>query len=399
MRPPGTENISKTIKGVAVNQSTFKRAIAEALQTMPEGGGANDVVPFLGPEWDTPEGRKVVSNTMINMFKARILRRAGDKRGVYTVPANFHRRGVSATDQIERSILDSIRKRGGFATFAQIMDDHDCRPHGEEAIEIRRIQTRRRYGTATKEDWNFLAAYDVRDTTVYSQIKTLLRESEVIRQDLLILGLYNLPQDELNTMTLRGYYGGLMARATAAEFGLSTKKASKARDDFFVSVGAAYNHARVSQNISRNDFIQRPKVAKALYALMQYEPVKREINDWYSGETQARVDAMNAAGASHQEIADFREDRRNSREGRQVLFDLLERFEAGEPGFGVNIHCWAPVSFYEVLAAELQIDPVMASRGVVTLDLRGPKLRPDRNTPTAGRLAEVELYRETYLIK
>ena len=123
------------------------------------------------------------------------------------------------------------------------------------------------------------------------------------------------------------------------------------------------------------------------------------MNDWYAGETQAKVDAMNAAGASHQEIADFREDRRNSREGRQVLFDLLERFETAEPGFGVNIHCWAPVSFYEVLAAELMIDPVMASRGVVTLDLRGPKLRPDRNTPTAGRLAEVELYRETYLIK
>ena len=80
----------------------------------------------------------------------------------------------------------------------------------------------------------------------------------------------------------------------------------------------------------------------------------------------------------------------NPRPGR----NLLERFEEAEPGYGVNIHCCAPVSFYEVLAAEMGIDPVMASRGVLILDLRGEKMRPRVAQADAERLGQLDAYRE-----
>ncbi|UTC28692.1 hypothetical protein MARCHEWKA_01790 [Brevundimonas phage vB_BpoS-Marchewka] len=394
MRTSGSDNLEKTLHGKPVTQNVFKRAIADALSRMEEGGGALDVLPFLGEEWDTPAGRKVVSQTLINMWKSGALTRIEGRRGAYTVSGGFHRKGLGMADQIEQSILDSIRKRGGFATFAEIMDDHGLRPAGEDFTQVRKQATRRRYGTDTAEDNALRTAYDPRDTTGYAQIKKLLRESEVIRQDLLRIGLYNLPQDELNQMTLRGYFGGLMVKMTVAELGGNEKKQSAARDDFFVQVGAVYNAARRSMGIKREDFVRKPKVAAALYALMQQQAIKRETHDWFAGETQAKVDAMLEQGATTDQVADFREDRRNSREGLSLLLDLLDRFESPEIGCGINIHCWAPVSFYETLARELGIDPVMASRGVLMLDFRGEKLRPNRETPDAMRMSEIEAYRE-----
>ena len=125
--------------------------------------------------------------------------------------------------------------------------------------------------------------------------------------------------------------------------------------------------------------------------------IERETNDWFAGETQARVDEMLRNGATTTQVADFREDRRSSRQGLSLMLDLLDRFEDPAPGCGVNIHCWAPVSFYEALAGELGIDPVMASRGVLMLNFRGEKLRPSRDTADAMRLAEIEMYRESIM--
>lgn len=400
MRTPGSETLDKTIHGVAVSQNTFKRAIAEALQEMPDGGGALDVLHAVGPEWDTPEGRKVLSQTVINMWKAGVLKRVEGQRGTYTVAGGFHRKGLGASDQIERSVVDSIRKRGGFARFSEIMDDHGLRAHGDELKEARARLTRKQFGQDTPEDHGLTTAYDVRNTTGYHQIMTVLERSDLIRQDLLMRGWYNLGQDELNKMTLRGLYGGYMVMTTVRELGGNEKQQFAARDAFFAQVGSVYNEARNAlkssgrPGFSRKEFIRRPKVAAALYSLMQEKDVARELNDWYAGETTAKIDEMKAAGATPQQIADFREDRRNSREGNQVLFDLLERFEEAEPGYGVNIHCCAPVSFYEVLAAEMGIDPVMASRGVLILDLRGEKMRPRVAQADAERLGQLDAFRE-----
>lgn len=386
--------LEKTIHGVPVTQNAFKRAIAEALYDMEGGGSAADLLPTLGPEWEDRRGRDLLAKTLSNMASSGVLKRVEGQRGTFTVGGGFKRKGLGAADQIEQSILDSMRKRGGFATFAEIMDDHGLRPAGEDFVEARRAATRRRWGTAESSDFTFRSHYDPRDTTGYAQIKKLLRDSPVIRQDLLKVGLYNLPQDELNTLTLRGYFGGLMAKMTAAELGASEKRQNQARDDFFVQVGATYNAARTTLGIKREDFVRKAKVAAALYSLMQQKAIKRETHDWFAGETQARVDEMLRKGATPEEVADFREDRRNSREGLSLLLDLLDRFESPEPGCGVNIHCWAPVSFYEALADVLGIDPVMASRGVLVLNFRGEKLRPNREAPDPGRMAEIEMQRE-----
>lgn len=390
------EILDKTLFGVSVTQTAFKRAICEALEGMTDGSGkVQDLIAFVGPEWDTAHGRKILAKTLINLAGAGVLKRDPDHRGVYMVSNRFKRSGVSVFDQMEQSILDSIRKRGGMARARDILDDHGLRQHGDELREVKERANRSQHGTEEDED-SMSTVYDVRKTTEFAQMSKVMSESTLIRQDCLRLGWYNLPIDELNGMTLRGEFAAYMIQATYEEF----KKPNRAfteRDDFFTRVGGVYNEARRLKGWTMLEFSRRPKVHAALLSLSTHSKVKSLLDRFYSETTAGKVKEMVAAGATPSEVTAYREDRRNSREGHQFIIDILERFERGgdpleeglEPA-GVNIHLNTPVSFYEALASELEIDPVMASRGILMLDFRGDKVRPANHGANFERRLDVQ---------
>ena len=413
--------LEKTIHGTKVSQDDFKRAICEALAGMDGGAGkVRDLIPFVGTEWDAPEGRKLLGLTLANMARRGTLKHDPVKRGVYAIAPRFTRIGVSVRDQNEKSIVESIRKRGGFARFSEIMDDFGLRFHGPELQEWRARLTRKHYRKEQDEDF-ISTVYDPRNTTGYHQLREILAHSQIIRQDYPFVnetgqttsgGWYNLPLDELNQMTLRGRFASIIARSTHAELNLRGTYIDE-RDDHFTRVGSVYNAARTRQFTSE-EFVSRQPVADALLALARDPVIARENNSFYQGETRMRVDEMIASGASKASIDAYREGRRNSRKSVQAMIDIaarhsgrrdssdairvlvgmLERFENGGGIFvGTNLHLRAPVSFYEALAKELGIDPVGASRGFLQPDTRGERVRLHRPQADWERLGELDAER------
>lgn len=391
----------KTINGQSVTQVAFRRAICEALAAMPSGGSVADLLPHLGPEWDTASGRKLLNSTLVNMARSNRLARHPSQRGVYTVTHKFTRMGVSAFDYMEKSVVDSIRKRGGFARFSEIADDHNLRACGEDLAEIRRRRARRHAGRDTDDD--DLTINDV--SGARQMLLKVLATSLLVRQDFFTRnrdgdattdGWFSLPMDELNRMTLRGRFAGIIVKATHQDLGLPGSYFDE-RDSLFSRVGDVYRTAREARGISLIQMADRKHVAGALMDLARVPAVNRDKRSFYAGVTRANEHEMRAAGASLDEIAAYRDSRDADRDGSEARAEMLRFFEEGfgEPGHpGPNLHINAPVSFYEALAAELGIDPVAASRGVLQIDTRGDRIHIERPKADRDRLVALDLARE-----
>ncbi|WP_312084042.1 hypothetical protein [Brevundimonas sp.] len=394
--------LQKTIHGKVVTHDAFKRTIVEAITKMQDGAASMaDLLPVVGPEWDTAAGRKLLGKTLVNMASGGPLRRSPDTPGIYTVSPGFKRRGVSVADQIEQSVVDSIRKRGGFAKFAEIMDDHGLRPHGDDLKELRAIRTRSHFGTEKPSDaWD--RPFDVQNTTGYHQIRHVLSTSEKVRQDFVFTGAsgpttggwYNLPMDELNQMVLPGQFAGLIVRATHEDLQLRGSYMVE-RDNLFSRVGAVFNAARRARRWSREEFVGRKRIAAALLDLAQNPAIARENTSYFQAATESEAEKMVEANAAKADIAAYRETRRQQRGGVEMLVNMLERFEEGGEGLvGVNMHMCASVSFYKALASELGIDPVGASRGFLQLDPRDARVTVQRPQADMDRLVQIEVFRQ-----
>lgn len=380
---PYQQKLDKTIHGRPVTQVQFRRAICEALAEMQGGGAVHDLLPFLGPEWDTPERRKLVSKTLINLARSKVIQRDVHQRGTYTVTPAFGRKGVSVADQHEQSILDSIRRRGGFARFSEIMDDHGLRAHGEDLAELRRRRLRRQAGRDTVDD--DMSVYDV--SGARQGLLKVLATSELIRQDFITInrygiattdGYYSLPLDELNKMTLRGRFAGIIAKATHQDLGLPGSYFA-ARDAHFSRVGDVYRTAREARGWSVLDMSLKKRVGAALRELARNPVVNRDNRDRYAGVTRVTEEQMQEDGSNQEEIRAYRDRRENERDEARGLADMLESFEAGGASLhGPNLHLNAQVSFYEALASELGIDPVAATRGYLQIDTRGDRIHVGR---------------------
>lgn len=399
--------LTKTLKGVPVSAAAFRRAIVDALGQMEDGAGSMpDLIPFLGPEWDTKEGRLLVSKTLVNMADGGKLKRDPEHRGLYRVSGNVVRKGggVSVYDQQERSIEDTLRKLGGFATWAQIMEDHDLRPHGEERAELRALRFRTFMKNNQPGD-SASTAYDPYRTTGYQQMNHVLATSQRIRQDYpsknrkggWMCKYYNLPLDQLNAMTLRGGVHAIMIKATHEELRLEGRTAIEERDLMFSCVAHVFTTARKARGLTLLDLASRKSVYAALLELARHPDVDRDNRSLYREETRKTVVDMRAAGAAQEEVDDFRERREDTCKRTRAMADMLGRFEDGGDGYGPNLHLNAPVRLYEALAAELGIDSVSASRGVLQIDTRGDRIRIEPTQPTWESLGEREDKRDREL--
>ncbi|MFN3930872.1 MAG: hypothetical protein ACK4JY_03900 [Brevundimonas sp.] len=396
----------KTVNGVPVTAAAFRRAIVDALNGMEDGAGSMpDLILALGPEWDTKEGRALVSKTLVNMAAGGKLKRDPERKGLYRVHGNVNRKGggVSSYDATEQSIVEIIRDAGGFATWAEIMEVFDERPHGEERAELRALR-KREFWKNYKPGDEKLTRFDPYNTWGYKQINNVLRTSERIRQDYPEIGgtgewackYYNLPLDQLNGLTLRGSVKALMIKATHEDLKREGSYFAE-RDVMFACVGHVFATAREARGLTLLDLASRKAVYAALLDLARDRTIDGNNRSIHRAETAKQVEAMRAAGATRDEVEGFRDQRRGAHKSVEAMADMLERFEVGGVGYGTNLHLRAPVSFYETLAAALGIDPVSASRGVLQIDTRGPRIRIERVQPTWETLGARDAKRDREL--
>lgn len=411
---PRSPTLEKTLHGKVVTQDDFKTAIVEALDKLPDSSGrAADVAPFLGAEWAEADARKVLNQTLLNMHSGGLLARVEGERGLYQVRQQA-RRGVSMTRKTEYAILKIIRAEGGFARWRDIMEGLDLRPQGKDLRKAREWQRRKETGNLSVGEildaargLKTMHVDDVRDTGQYRQITRLLAKSELIRQDLLVPGLYNIPMAEIHQMPLRGRWVGQMAKWTRHNRFPSEARSNDMtwmdeRDVFFERVGASFKEVREGAGAEREDLIAgNRKLADALLQTGTARRVKSKLAEEWALETQAEVEAMVGRGAPVEDINEYRASRIDSKQARSLALTVLEYFEDGVEmatgeRVGVNIHLNAPLSLYTTFADQFEVCPVLLSRGVIFTAPDETKLRPTsgRSTPDVDRLVQIATYKE-----
>lgn len=375
-----TEDIfPKTIHGQPVEQQAFRRFVCDTLESLPEGGRTLDLIEALGPEWNSVEHKRILTKTIDNLVNTGLVHRA--ERGVYKTTPAYQRRGASLYAVTEKTIVDMLRAAGGFMTRVEILDGFGLSYRSDymrfyATDYVPRQQALKNLPPEVRE------MDSPRSASITKTIDKVLEESPLIRSDTQTVKIVNLRPEELHALPLRGLFAGYLIAARFLDVTGSIEGAMEERDEFFTRVGAAFYEARRMRGYrTARDFIQEKRVMAEIIKLAEMPAIKSEGRNWFAGETQAKVDEMVAAGATPQQVADFRADREESREGLEHYVDVLDRFEKGGEGkVGVNCHLNAPLSFYTALAETLEFDAAMLSRGIIFSEMKSEQSRPKVGT-------------------
>lgn len=342
----------KSIHGQSVTQQQFLNAIVETLDGL-GGGRMQDIVKALGAEWDTPDGRQQVNQTLVNMSRRGTIRRMEGERGLYEVTVQGRRRGVSIFDRQEKDILDVIRSHGGFCRLRDILDAFGVRPVGPDRDIIRTDAT-------------------------YERVMKVIRQSEVIRQDHIKRGVYNLPWAETHALPLRGRWVGMIMESGlyAAKGGngepLKREAWEEERDLFFSNVGGAFKVLREARGLTAEEFTSDPAILATLCELQRQATnevaiVRSAWMDRIEIERRKQTDA----GKPVDEINAWIE-RETDRMEPALTRSLYSRFEKG----AVGAHYHAPLSLYVQAAKFYGVCPVALSRGMIAALPAEERLRP-----------------------
>jgi hypothetical protein len=334
----------KTIHGKPVPQDEYLRVIATTLKAL-GGGKAADLLPALGPEWDTPDQRQALATTLANMANRGTIQRDPAVRGRFTVGAAFERRGVSIFDEFESGVLDVIRKKGGVCRWRDIAD-----AYGVRTYKVNREET-------------------MNDST-YRRLTDVLARSTRIRQDFLKRGVYNLPWDELQTMPLMGRLAHLGIRIAVTDAmrkhpdGYTPREADDIVEAeqrrFYARVGGQFEMLRKTAGMTAVDVISQSPIKAAMLMIKRtgHQEVARARTDWFDYATIAERE-MRAAGAPQSEISAYMAEQTEMVD-RAIPRILYRRFELGKLG----AHMHAPAQLYTAFAEMFDVCPVLLSRGV-----------------------------------
>lgn len=404
-----TATIAKTINGVEVTQTQFLNEIVDQIDRYgDEGATVLDIARGMGTEWaESTKARQQLAYTLANMIKRNLVYRPLGERGRYKVSQVARRSGVTRFDADERSILAAIRDAGGICRWRDIMEAHDVRPHGdskEEAV----------------------------NSAMYRRLTDVIARSELIRQDLGLRGIYNLPWPEVSALPLMGRWAALLSKQQYLEERQNQKQAidlnewRNHRDAFFFAVGDAFKIARKRHDKTAEEFVAMPGVRSAVMELARGAPqeVANIKQDWreYTAKGvsalkekyEALIQAVRDAGEvecdaledqglpidnvihriksdlalleqqQRDEIAAYQDFRQGEWDGKWMYW-LYRRFEEGSVGTHVN----APLTLYTSVAKTLNCCPAALSRGLVTPPMQD-KHRSRPMTPRRTPMQKME---------
>jgi hypothetical protein len=377
----------KTVHGKPVTQTEFTNTICEAIRrkTMARVG---DLIEVVGSEWDTPDNRKLLGQTLSNLTVRKKLKRVEGERGAYAVTDHYKRTGSDLFDQDENAILKIIRSHGGFCRFRDIQEGMDVRPHGSRQDRL-----------------------DIQAETAYRRIYAIIEGSTRIRQDITSAGygegIYNVPWAEMKGLPFVGRYASHYIKYTfdkvlRANTGIETSKDEwyDEQERFFEQVGAAFQRLRTIQKLSLEEFLAIRSIRAAVLTFKQRAVKPLAV---IRGEWKARMDVE---AARLRESILTREDGRPQyakedearravdayQDEQQQLYEqkshqwLYRKFENGD----VGAHCNAPVILYTAIAEHFEVCAAELSRGAIFALPYEERLRPGRARRSALDLGEIE---------
>lgn len=390
-----TPQIQKTIHGEPVDHTTYLRAILDEIDRYPDGARNADIARGLGAEWAELPLRTVLSQTLVNMARRNLIYRDLGERGLYKVSMVARRNGVNKFDADEQSILAAIRAEGGICQWRDILEAHDCRP---VVSKLNSDDVRTAYKA-------------LKANADYQRLKSVIANSQLIRQDFAQRGVYNLPWAELGAHPLRGKWFALMSKVSYIESCAKAKTEPDLnfwrdyiRDAYFTHVGEAFANLRKQFGDSEDDLLADSRIYGAVVALARAAPkeVNRIRTEWRDrtdvwvqarrDAAEAEADALEAEGKpwSHlqpivrQDIEEYRAGRDDEWEKKHIRW-LYSRFERGT----VGTHVHAPLLLYTTVAEHYGKCPAALSRGIIVDrphdDVR---IRPHRTRRTSWELIE-----------
>lgn len=375
--------ITKTIHGVEVTQVAFLNEIIDQIDRCgDEGATVVDIARGLGTEWEeSAQARQQLAYTIANMVKRNLILRVENERGLYKVSMVARRSGVTRFDADERSILASIRDAGGICQWRDILEAHDIRPHGEFKTEAL-------------------------NSALYRRLTDVILKSELIRQDLGVRGVYNLPWEQVGALPLRGCWAALLTKMHYLEERQNLKLSVDlddwrlARNTFFTNVGVAFEEARDRHNKSAEEVVLMPGIRAAVMELARRAPqevanakqVWRIESEKHVTRIAARYAALieNADGPDavallrhnqRSEVAAYT-DSRIADWDSQWMCKLYLLFEKGS----VGAHVHAPLTLYTAVAKTFNCCPAALSRGLVT----PPMQDKNRSRPMSTRRTSMQ---------
>jgi hypothetical protein len=345
----GRRASEKTIHGQPVSQTVFLNTIVEALGGM-GGGRAGDLVEVLGSEWETTEAKQVLNQTLLNLSRRGTLRRIEGERGLYEVTTHGRRAGVSVFDRLEKDILDVIRSHGGFCRMRDILDAFGVRPVGPDR-------------------------QDMQNDPVYTRVLQVIGKSEMIRQDHIVRGVYNLPIAETESLPLCGRWAAMIIEA-----GCGVVKGGKLddevwreeRDLFFSNVGGTFKALREIRGLTAAQVLDDPAIHTACCELQRRAPKEVAIiRSAWMDRIEIERRRMAAADKPIDEINAYI-DEETERLTPTMPRSLYSRFEKG--ALGAHFH--APLALYEAVAKFYGVRASALSRGVISPEPAEERLRP-----------------------
>lgn len=376
----------KTIHGRQVTQTEFTNTICEAVRRM-EVARVGDLISAVGAEWDTPERRKLLGQTLSNLAGRGKLKRVAGQRGDYTVTEHYKRTGSDLFDQDEKAILRIIRSHGGFCRFRDIQEAMDVRPHGSKQDRL-----------------------DIQAEAAYRRIYAVIEKSTRIRQDITSPGygegIYNVPWEEMKGLPFVGRFASHYIHYTFDQVLRANTDIPTEKDDwhieqerFFEQVGAAFTRLREIRNLSLEEFLSISPIRAAVLTFKAKAPkamllVRGDWKDRVDVEVArlreaAEVDDGRAAYIRHEELQRrldaYREEQDRLFESKSHQW-LYRKFENGS----VAAHCNAPLILYTAIAAHFEVCPAELSRGAIFALPDEERMRPGRNRRSASELAKIE---------
>ncbi|UTC29786.1 hypothetical protein BAJUN_01560 [Bajunvirus bajun] len=368
--------VEKYVNGRLVTQRQWRKAVVDAIDAgPPEGSTITMIGERLGPAWVEPVNVPILSHTLQNFKRKGIVE--CPSRGVYRVVVN----AVDVFTDHENAILDSIRKRGGVCRWRDIADDFGVR-NKDVPLTIEQ--------QANESDAAWRLRFDAHEPInfgIRSMLVATIAESDRIRQDFGVPGLYNLPYEELHALPMLGSWAIYMHRRAVM---LLTPQGERWDEELvgqmtnahYKRVGAAFRAVRDLKYLDLETLVDDKVFIGILRQMADKSDVA--VNDILR-EQKARILSRHGiafdSGIIPPEVTEELDDAREAAMNWKSLTipaGLLGAFEDGSPA----VHRVAPADFYTEFCQSFVDgpDPVLLSRGILAPGEPEHRIRPDPNT-------------------
>lgn len=328
--------------------------IDRAVEKFPQGARANDILALWGPQ----EGieRQDLAIELGRLKRRGVLESTG--RGLYKVAANYRENGVTVGDEFASAVRDILVAEGGIMTVTALREAYGAPATHGTLTPLRNIRKRGRPASIDREAYASHVQGGEGEEEGARQFRYRLTSAKGLRR-YFGRNLVSLPLSEIARLPLEGRHTALLIGHTMRHLadpnehdfrsGTWADTVTKEQMRQFRHVGAAYGTARILRQVDAEGAASHSVFGPILERVAATHPWKSAFRNHVDGQKGDYPDAFYALDDAT--MADW----------PQVV---LWMFEDGD----YDTHMAARTDFHVALADMLRINPVFASRGVLSPD-------------------------------